>query len=430
MAFPREFLNRLAPAKGTQPAGLPLALWPVLAGFALAPLSSKSGGAAWLLLCLFGLWAALRKPVLADAPDTGAARIWLAACLAGLTLEVLATAWWHGPWDELHAPARLFLAAAATLALRRRFEPAAPMRDGFAHALALGCLAAFGMALFQGDNRDSYPTNVIPWAVGTAFMVCLLLPRSVDAGQSPGRRVFWNTGVLAGLLAVVLSQSRGAYGVIAWVLMFHMWTLWRRRRVTRAGLAIACAAAALLVLAVALLPRVFDTSLQRLRLAVVEAEQASETTQPGGANTSVGARIYLWRMAVRGFAESPLIGLGGAERKRRIRAEGERMNSPVISALGHVHNQYLNSAMDHGVLGLAAVLAWMAGLGVAAARAGRRDALAGWQLCGLLFMHATASLTNANFIHTYYGIMLALCASLVLLTARHAGSPAVAATPG
>ncbi len=399
--------------------------WLVLAGVAAAPLSTKLAGAAWVFLCLSGLWAALRRPRTSQADD-GAAKTWLAACLVGLALETLATAIWHDPWDELHAPIRLMLAAAATLALVRRFHFSDAWRDRFAHALALACVAALGLALWKGDNRNDYPTNVIPWAVATGFMVCLLLPRTVDATRPLALRFAWMLAAFAGFLAVVLTQTRGAYGIVLWVPLFYAGAVWRQRRVTRLGMGIVAAVAVAALMAAILLPHRVQTSLQRVRLAANEFTQAAEPHRPGeGANSSVGARVYLWEMATRSFAESPLIGVGEAERKRRIQALGERMNSPLIAELGHVHSQYLHSAMDHGVLGLAAVLAWMAGLALAGLRAGRRDGDARWQLAGILFMHATASLTNANFAHTYYGVMLSLCVSLVLLTAKGA-KPAAA----
>lgn len=413
--------NRLPPEP-------PWGLWLVLAGIAVAPLSTKTAGAAWVFFCVFGAWAALRRPRIDLHPgDDRAARTWLIACLIGLALEMLATAIWGDPWDELHAPIRLMLAAAATLGLVRRFRFGENFRDVFAHALSLACIAAAALAAWKGDDRESYPTNVIPWAVAVGIMVCLLLPRTLDATRPLRLRLGWMVAALVGLVAVVLTQTRGAYGVVLWAVLFYAVAILRRRSVTRHGVGLCIALALVLVAAGTLLPHVIQTSTQRITLAVHEFELAAEADKPGdGANSSVGARVYLWQMAVRGFVSSPLIGIGGEERKRRIKALGEKTHSPMILGLGHVHNQYLHAAMDHGLLGLVAVLTWIAGLALAVRRLGPQAAEARWQLAGILFMHATASLSNVNFAHTYYGVMLSLSISLVLLTARRGPAAAPA----
>lgn len=398
----------------------PWGLWLVLAAMAIAPLSTKTAGAAWVFFCVFGAWAALRRPRIDIAPgEDSAARGWLIACGIGLAFETLATAIWGDPWDELHAPIRLMLAAAASLGLVRRFRFGENFRDVLAHALSLGCIAAVALAVWKGDDRENYPTNVIPWAVAVGFMVCLLLPRTLDVTRPLRLRVGWMAAALVGMVAVVLSQTRGAYGVLLWTLLFYAIAILRRRSVTRHGLGLGIVLALVLVAAGTLLPHVIKTSAQRIEQAAHEFELAAEADKPGdGANSSVGARIYLWQMAVQGFKSSPLIGIGGEERKRRIKALGEKTHSPLILGLGHVHNQYLHAAMDHGLLGLAALLAWIGGLALAVRRLGPQANEARWQLSGILFMHVTASMSNVNFAHTYYGIMLSLSISLVLLNAR------------
>lgn len=414
--------NRLQPEP-------PWGLWLVLGGMAIAPLSTKTAGAAWILFCLIGAWAALRRPRIdIQQGDDHAARTWLIACGIGLAFETLATAIWGDPWDELHAPIRLMLAAAASLGLVRRFRFGENFRDILAHALSLACLAAAGLAAWKGDDRDNYPTNVIPWAVAVGFMVCLLLPRTLDTTRPLRLRFAWMVAALVGMVAVVLSQTRGAYGVVIWAVFFYGVAILRRRSVTRHGVGLGIALALVLVAAGVLLPHVIRTSTERIAQAAHEFELAAEADKPGdGANSSVGARIYLWQMAVQGFKSAPLIGIGGEERKRRIKALGEKTHSPLIQGLGHVHNQYLHAAMDHGLLGLAAVLAWIGGLALAIRRLGRQAAEARWQLAGVLFMHMSASLTNVNFAHTYYGIMLSMTISLVLLNARRAPAAAPAA---
>ena len=66
------------------------------------------------------------------------------------------------------------------------------------------------------------------------------------------------------------------------------------------------------------------------------------------------------------------------------------------------------------------------GLGAAAWRLRRFDPVASRQMQGVLFMHATAGLTNVNMAHNYYAIMLSLSVTLILVGA---GQRAGASSP-
>ncbi len=148
-------------------------------------------------------------------------------------------------------------------------------------------------------------------------------------------------------------------------------------------------------------------------------------------NSSMGARLYNWSLGWKSFKESPWIGIGGRERLKRIKSAGSEMPATQserfleVRSVGHVHNQYLHAAMDGGLIGLASTLAVLAGLGAAAWRLRRTDDLASRQMQGVLFMHATAGLTNVNMAHNYYAVMLSLSVAVIL-----AGAGARAGLPG
>jgi O-antigen ligase len=140
-------------------------------------------------------------------------------------------------------------------------------------------------------------------------------------------------------------------------------------------------------------------------------------------NSSLGARVYLFQTGWDGFVESPWVGVGAAERTRRLQSAGlqlppaETEHFSHVRTLGHVHNQYLHQAMDGGLLGLSGLLAILAGMIAAAWRLRRAHKIASQQLAGIAFVHATASLSNVNFAHNYYVLMLGLSISVVFLQA-------------
>ena len=196
--------------------------WLLLALMAMliaAPASTKVAGAAWLLVVLVGLWAALCLPVVLPLrhPLVQPSLLWLAACCLALSLQAVATYYWTDPWGDRHVEIRVLLGAAATFALVRRLRMSPQQKTWLTHSLALACWVALSVSYVHGRAT---PSNPIPWAAGVSFLVCLLLPLSVKSRGTRWQRLAWSFSVLAGLVAVLLSQSRGSYGLVLWVVLF------------------------------------------------------------------------------------------------------------------------------------------------------------------------------------------------------------------
>lgn len=398
------------------------ALAVLCACLALAPASTKVAGLGWLLLCVLGGVAAwrLRQPV----PDaaTAAARVWAWGCTAALLLSLAKVAIWRDPIDGLNAEMRLALAAWATLAVVR-FRPAwseAGVRAlrwalVLQCAVALPCVAVL-VARYGIDARGMLTTNAIPWGVMLAMTVCVLAPWLLG-WRSLAPRTRWGlvAGVLAGLLAIALCRSRGAFAVLPWLALLPA-TAWHRQR----GRTWAALGAAALAVA-GFLAAAWWAPGDPLRFH--EARKELQSASHGDYNTSMGNRVYLWQVAWQRFTVSPWIGVGQRERMRLIKQAGSELPPAQqqylqhVRTMGHVHNQYLHAAFDGGILFLSATLAFIAALGLAAWRLWPSDRTAARQLGGVVVVHALASLTNVNFAHNYYAVSLALVVAVVLVTA-------------
>lgn len=416
--------DRAAGPGGAPPAssgitrGLLALLW---VGTALSPLNTKIAGAAWLILMLLALWLSL-GPLRARASGLPAAALpWLLGCLVAMALWTGLSWVWDEPCCKLTADlgsgTRLLLAATATWVAARHAHALADLGPWPRRALAAACVLALVLAL--SVDRDRLPSHPIPWAVAVSFLICLLWPHALNARASPRSRAVWALCAGCGMAAVLASQSRGAYAILPWALLLGALALRRRDRPRRpraiwiTGLLLASALAAAISL---------PSDPLRVRRAWQEVEIAVERADY---NTSLGARVYLFQMAWQGIQESPWTGLGAAERLQRIRHAGEhlppeqRERLAHVRQLGHAHNQYLHHALDGGLLGLAGLLALLAGMAVAARRLWRLNPVAGQQMAGLLVMHAVAGLSNVNLAHNYYVVMLSLCIALVFLDAEH-----------
>ena len=398
----------------------------------LGPLHSKILGAAWLGFSVWGLWVAFKtrrtiiNPEKAQAAST-AASVWLTSCIAALALAILSALIWPENVETLNAYLRLLLPAAATFALLRRGGLPLQARKIIFHIIAIACIVAFAWTVFcaarGADVRNLLASNAIPWAVAISFYPCLLLPAALAENSTTFTRKVWLFGVTCGIGAVLVSQSRGAFLVIPWCGLVYAWFWHHRRYSSRVGfhrtlLLLFCAVTVFLAGA-----WWGPSDVLRMRQAIQDITEFKATENY---NTSVGARLYLWEMAWKGIQHSPLIGIGGDERLRQIKHAGEDKSEEnlikfsSIHSLGHVHNQYLHSAWDGGLISLGAFVVLLTGMAIAMRRMRRIDTVAAWQLGGVLFMHATSNLTNVNFAHNYYALGLSLAVVIPLLGARNA----------
>lgn len=401
---------------------------------ALGSLNSKLLGAAWATFCMLGFYLAFRNrniPPHTHDNVVVAASIWFISCVIALLLSLMSFVIWH-EWDAtLNTELRLLLAAAAVICLLRRYRLSSGKQHGLLHAAGWACVFAFawtiGLTIQSPDTslRTSLASNAIAWAVGISFYICLLLPATLSKQYSPQQRLFWLLSIGCGLGAILMSQSRGAFLIIPWCLLVYVWFQYQthRRYSSWSRPLVTLVATVIVVLATAWFA---PGDVLRLHQATQDIEEVRDS---GNYNSSIGARIYLWRMAIDGIRSSPWIGIGSAERTRRIKHAGKDKQGELaakleeVRALGHVHNQYLHAALDGGAIGLASVLTLLLGMALAILHLRRTSMVAAWQLGGVLFMHATASLTNVNFAHNYYATALALAVVMPLLSAQHKSTP-------
>lgn len=351
------------------------------------------------------------------------AKLWLNSCILALVLASISALIWHEDGEIPLPQIRLVIAAVAAFFLLRKGAVSLQIRNGMLHSIALASVIAFiwtaYLSIRDMDVRDELATNAIPWAVATSFYACLLLPAALAERTSIFRRRFWLVSVACAIGAILLTQSRGAFLVLPWCVLVYWW-FWHKNHNHRNGFHLS--PIILIVASMTLLAGSWwaPGDVLRIRAAV---NNVSEVLASENYNSSIGARIYLWDMAWEGIKQSPWIGIGSTERIRRVKQAGdggppeELAKLSTVRRVSHIHNQYLNDALDGGIIGLASQLALLAGLALTARRLASIAPYAGWQCSGVLFMHATASITNVNFGHNYYMMALSLAAVVPLLCA-------------
>ncbi|HEX7338927.1 MAG TPA: O-antigen ligase family protein [Rhodanobacteraceae bacterium] len=166
------------------------------------------------------------------------------------------------------------------------------------------------------------------------------------------------------------------------------------------------------------------------RFAVI-SQQVTEA-DAGQVDTSVGARLEMWRTATRAFVEHPLAGLGIDRFQAYVHAEiAAGRSDPSIAHYNNPHDMYLGAAAAGGVPGLLVLLIWFIAPLIYFARHVRahdaRVATAAWSGLAIGVLYMLCAVTDSVFYRvmsqSFYCLLilgLALAVAHARQT-RHAG---------
>lgn len=386
----------------------------LFSAIALVVASGFSLGAA--LLALGGMALLFRRP----AGWRMAPRDWaLAGVLAAYFLINVAANLFHGaPARDYDAPLRFLLAIPALLLLL-----AWPARaSAFWSGLALGAVGAGLLGgwqfLMDGALRPGGSTNPIQYGNISITLGILCLCGLPWARQQTHARTWMGMlciGAAAGVAGSLLTGSRGS-----WLALPVCLAILACAQGSALGKRLAGAAALALCAIFAVLWALPQSGLKaRIELAFSEAD---DYVVSGNADSSVGARLEMWRT---GIAMLPGHWLAGWGKQGMIECKTELVRqglaAPSIEEHTHLHNEYLDALVKRGLPGLLALLAlYLTPLALFARRlrdgdgAARSYALAGTLLTAayLTFGLTQAFLTHNNGVMIFGFMTVILWASL------------------
>jgi O-antigen ligase len=234
----------------------------------------------------------------------------------------------------------------------RYYKPSAAWFWG---GLALGAMGAAGISGYQaiklGARSDGF-TNAIQFGNVALLFGVLCMVRALATLQLSWLNLLLWMGFACGVVASVWSQTRG--GLVAIVLIFG-WVFLHALKATswfKRMLALAMLTAFMAVPAWHL--GLHQVVKARVTTAVEETKAYVEDNQQ---NSSVGFRLAMWQFALHHVGDAPWLGHGqqgwDGLRDRGI-AKAELV--PYIGNFSHVHNEYLDTLLKRGVVGLALLL--------------------------------------------------------------------------
>lgn len=412
----------------SSPAFKPWFWWAFVLLLAAAPGSTKLAGLAWVLMVVGGLVALVKSRPwqpsawLPQDPDIHrAARTWLFFCLAGFSLKMLGVLYWSDPIGTRHFDFRMLLSSLAVYFLVARARIDLAQVRHLVIALMVAACVGFTFSYLHVNYEVDTPSNRINWAGGQVMLSWVLLSAAASSDLSKRSRWIAGIGFVVFWAAVLLSGARSAYLSLPWVLAAGaMLVLSKTGPAVRGrGLLLAAlGAAALAVLLSLLSPKIVQVPISRISVAVEQAQSALGWGEHPGekdVNTPVGARLYMWQRSLEMIKESPWIGYGREQRIAFIKDWGEEAHAHIVQDQFHLHSEYINGMVDHGLVGLASTAAYMLGLLVAAWQLRRRHGLMALALAGVAFTHITMSITNANSQTNNYSVIFGLTMVLVFL---------------
>lgn len=218
---------------------------------------------------------------------------------------------------------------------------------------AVGAVGGLAVGLVQVLVFDLRPEGGAGNAAVYAIMsLCLAAIAGLGIANPDRRlRLLAAAGVAAGLVAVVLSLTRGVAVVAVLVmvlLLVYAPQIWRQRSTRLAGLALAFAGAAALYGASDLISMRVAQTVEEFALVIA-----------GESSANVGERLRLWEAGWQAVAESPIWGHGIQNRMTTVARFLIEDGHPVRN-FTHAHNAFITFAVDGGLVVLAALVAVLA----------------------------------------------------------------------
>jgi O-antigen ligase len=237
--------------------------------------------------------------------------------------------------------------------LLRRYKPSA---HWFWTGLAVGAIGAACFAGYQamviGGRAGGYLHPIMFGNIALLLGVLCMVRALITLEMTWVNALMW-FGFVSGVMASVWSQTRGGWVAIVliffWILTHatSQWT-WLRKLITVTAL-VGCMG----VLGVQLgLNQVIQS---RVSVAITETTAFFESNQQ---DSPVGSRLAMWRFAMQHIGDAPWVGVGKqgwlALRDQGV-ANGD-LSVTYISSVDHIHNEYLDAVLKHGLIGFCLLL--------------------------------------------------------------------------
>lgn len=287
------------------------------------------------------------------------------------------------------------------------------------------CITPFSMGngvsdFFDGQRSDFGYRNAQHVAMVFAVsLVALVVFRKRVLDGFPSAKT-WVSAVLAAaiiyaVLIVAIANTRGVFlGLAAGVLVAGAGMLLKNKKPKKRDVLVTAVLAIVMAMSLSLTSNPVSNWLREVDT-VKSLVSGDVSNIPN--DTSSGIRIHTWVEGWKWFGQSPWIGWGQNGKNMAIK-ESTALPEAIRNEFGHLHNSYLETLVNNGLLGLSLILALHAWVGTTVIKGCRRRGIKDVQVfttvVGVLWLIA-----NCFESYMFYrsGVMMFGIVSASLLTA-------------
>jgi O-antigen ligase len=293
-------------------------------------------------------------------------------------------------------------------------------RDQLEWGVVLGSLGAAALAIYQTQWLGHPRADGFLFHINFGYLSCSLLFLGMALIGGSSRKLLVSIGIMAGLVATLLSTSRGAIFVIPIILIVLLVLSWNRIGLKRV-VVILMGLMLISIVSYALEPLVK----QRIDYTINEFSKISQ----GDFLTSSGGRLQLWVAATEAFKRNPVVGVTYEDRESlnvELAENGVVIDWVTTVSRGHAHSQYFETLATGGGIGILALFGYLIFPGLYQLRVYLQDRNNVFAFSGVIFTSGfalfciTEVALQQEMIATYYAyIQVALLVMMLSYSHRH-----------
>lgn len=276
-------------------------------------------------------------------------------------------------------------------------------------AIVLGGITSGFCGLYESEvlniRRVGGDVNQIPFALYVAITLLFAI-FSLKIYQHKAIKLFAWISIAGSCYAIIMSEVRGIWLAISCVAMVIL--LWHIADLTAKKI--------IIIIASVLLSLQLLSAVDQFNIRINETKNEFVQIAQGNKDTSIGIRFQLWQSAIEIIKDHPFMGMG-TQAYQRIMVLQQQQGLITSTALSfkdaHFHNQYLDSYVRYGIIGLViSILMCLSPLILY--RAVNTDIMKVFFSFSVLVL--IAGLTDSPFIHTGIIYMLVIYPAVIILT--------------
>lgn len=220
-------------------------------------------------------------------------------------------------------------------------------------AIIMGGGAAGVLSLYEhvvlGITRVGGVINQIPFALYAAITLIIAVYALATTYKIKWMKSVTWLALAGSTFAIIMSEARGVWLALVCVAVFYVLSQLKKLTIGKASLMVTIAIMTFFAL----------SSIAEVERRISETKIEFFEIANGNPDTSIGIRLQLWRSAMDIIKSHPVMGAGTYVYKDEMLSQHQQgliTSAALFFKDAHFHNQYLDSYVRYGIIGLMLVI--------------------------------------------------------------------------